>query len=366
MTEALSLTCSDASAQLRIGSVSTLSGVPVSTLRIWQTRYAAFSPSKTTGQHRLYTQADADKAALLRHLTENGHSIGGIARLDMPTLQRMAQHPLSPTAPRHSRLAHLDNEPGESLPVVLDAAQAPSIAVVGSGLVQRLQSAGFMRHAWEMRLTVVAEFADLAQAWERVAVLGQASQADNQTNAASQPALWLMRLNPLDDAACAQLASVRAAHPQTACVLLYSYGPQTVVQALRRMGCVVRREPLQDDELAELIQAVLTRAQAAGTDAKRLKGSAPDAAPVPPRKYADHTLQRVASLSGTIQCECPRHVAELIAQLANFEQYSQACLNKSPDDARLHVHLNRVSGTARALFEQALEMVARHEGIDLA
>jgi DNA-binding NarL/FixJ family response regulator len=223
-----------------------------------------------------------------------------------------------------------------------------------------------MRHAWEMRLTVVAEFADLAQAWERVAVVGQASQADNQTNAASQPALWLMRLNTLDDAACAQLASVRAAHPQTACVLLYSYGPQTVVQALRRMGCVVRREPLQDDELAELIQAVLTRAQAAGTDAKRLKGSAPDAAPVPPRKYADHTLQRVASLSGTIQCECPRHVAELIAQLANFEQYSQACLNKSPDDARLHAHLNRVSGTARALFEQALEMVARHEGIDLA
>ena len=365
MTEALSLTCSDASAQLRIGSVSTLSGVPVSTLRIWQTRYAAFSPSKTTGQHRLYTQADADKAALLRHLTENGHSIGGIARLDMPTLQRMAQHPLSPAA-RHSRPAHLDNEPGESLPVVLDAAQAPSIAVVGSGLVQRLQSAGFMRHAWEMRLTVVAEFADLAQAWERVAVVGQASQADNQTKAASQPALWLMRLNTLDDAACAQLASVRAAHPQTACVLLYSYGPQTVVQALRRMGCVVRREPVQDDELAELIQAVLARTQSAGTEAKTLHDSAPDAAPVPPRKYADHTLQRVASLSGAIQCECPRHVAELIAQLANFEQYSQDCLNKSPDDARLHAHLHRVSGTARALFEQALEMVARHEGIDLA
>ena len=365
MTKALSLTCSDAPAQLRIGSVSTLSGVPVSTLRIWQTRYAAFSPSKTTGQHRLYTQADADKAALLRHLTENGHSIGGIARLDMPTLQRMAQHPLSPAA-RHSRPAHLDNEPGESLPVVLDAAQVPSIAVVGSGLVQRLQSAGFMRHAWEMRLTVEAEFADLAQAWERVAVVGQASQADNQTKAASQPALWLMRLNTLDDAACAQLASVRAAHPQTACVLLYSYGPQTVVQALRRMGCVVRREPVQDDELAELIQAVLARTQSAGTEAKTLHDSAPDAAPVPPRKYADHTLQRVASLSGAIQCECPRHVAELIAQLANFEQYSQDCLNKSPDDARLHAHLHRVSGTARALFEQALEMVARHEGIDLA
>ena len=236
---------------------------------------------------------------------------------------------------------------------------------VGKALLLAAESLAAAHGKCRMDLTT-ARTNLMAQAWENVAVVGQASQADNQTKAANQPALWLMRLNTLDDAACAQLASVRAAHPQTACVLLYSYGPQTVVQALRRMGCVVRREPLQDDELAELIQAVLTRAQTAGTDAKRLKGSAPDAAPVPPRKYADHTLQRVASLSGTIQCECPRHVAELIAQLANFEQYSQACLNKSPDDARLHAHLHRVSGTARALFEQALEMVARHEGIDLA
>ena len=66
----------DAQTQLRIGSVSTLSGVPVSTLRIWETRHAAFCPAKTTGQHRLYTQADADKAAVLRYLTEHGHSIG--------------------------------------------------------------------------------------------------------------------------------------------------------------------------------------------------------------------------------------------------------------------------------------------------
>ena len=365
MTEAPSLTCTDTPAQLRIGSVSTLSGVPVSTLRIWQTRYAAFSPAKTTGQHRLYTQADAEKAALLRHLTENGHSIGGIARLDMPTLQRMAKHPLNPIS-WHNTPAQLHTGPGECLPPVVGAAQESAIAVVGSGLAQRLQSPGFKRHAWEMQLFVVAEFADLAQAWENVAVVGQSGQPEHQSMGEGPPALWLMRLNTLDDAACAQLASVRAAYPQTACVLLYSYGPQAVVQALRRMGCVVRREPVQDDELAELIQGVLARAQSAGTEAKTLHDSTPDAAPVPPRKYADHTLQRVASLSGTIQCECPRHVAELIAQLANFEQYSQDCLNKSPDDARLHAHLQHMSGKARALFEQALEMVARHEGIDLA
>ena len=84
------------------------------------------------------------------------------------------------------------------------------------------------------------------------------------------------------------------------------------------------------------------------------------------RKYSDQTLRRVAGISTNVLCECPRHVAEIIAQLASFEQYSHDCLNKSSEDAHIHAYLSSVSGSARALFESALEMVAQHEGIDLA
>ena len=38
---------------------------------------------------------------------------------------------------------------------------------------------------------------------------------------------------------------------------------------------------------------------------------------------------------------------------------------KSSEDAHLHAYLSSVSGSARALFESALEMVAKHEQIDL-
>ena len=48
-----------------------------------------------------------------------------------------------------------------------------------------------------------------------------------------------------------------------------------------------------------------------------------------------------------------------------LEQYSHECLNKSTEDAHLHAYLSSVSGSARALFESALEMVATHEGIAL-
>jgi hypothetical protein len=73
----------------------------------------------------------------------------------------------------------------------------------------------------------------------------------------------------------------------------------------------------------------------------------------------------VAGISTNVLCECPKHVAELIAQLASFEAYSQECLNKNTEDAHLHSYLRAISGSARSLFENALEKIAQHEGIDL-
>jgi len=58
-------------------------------------------------------------------------------------------------------------------------------------------------------------------------------------------------------------------------------------------------------------------------------------------------------------------VAELIMQLARFEQI-QLRLPEQIQRRRTHsCHLSAMSGTARAMFEDALEMVAQHEGIDL-
>jgi MerR family transcriptional regulator, light-induced transcriptional regulator len=58
-------------------------------------------------------------------------------------------------------------------------------------------------------------------------------------------------------------------------------------------------------------------------------------------------------------------VAEIIGQLGRFEDYSRDCLNQSPKDNELHAQLNTMAATARALFEDALRMVAAHEGISL-
>ena len=86
---------------------------------------------------------------------------------------------------------------------------------------------------------------------------------------------------------------------------------------------------------------------------------------VTPRRFDDAALTVIAGLSSTLACECPRHVAELLMQLSNFEAYSADCANRSPDDAELHAYLRRVAGASRAMFEAALERVARQEGLTL-
>jgi hypothetical protein len=157
----------------------------------------------------------------------------------------------------------------------------------------------------------------------------------------------------------ATLQSIIQKHKFAQTIVIYNFAPESVVQAMKFSGLMVRREPISDSELAELIQSVLfvdtARAQEFGTSGTVISS----------RKYSDETLTRVAGISTNVLCECPRHVAELIAQLASFEEYSQECLNRNADDAHLHAYLCSISGSARSLFENALEKIAQHEGIDL-
>ncbi|MEY4734303.1 MAG: HTH-type transcriptional repressor YcgE, partial [Pseudomonadota bacterium] len=109
----------------RIGAISALSGVPVSTLRVWEARHGAFTPAKSEGRHRLYSDEDALRASLIRQLTDNGHSISTLARLPATQL---------------NDLLHQQRNAGQrSRPQ--PAAQAPiTVAVVGVGMAARVAS----------------------------------------------------------------------------------------------------------------------------------------------------------------------------------------------------------------------------------
>lgn len=311
----------------RIGAVSKTTGIPVSTLRIWETRYGAFSPVKTEGKQRLFEEHDVSKAMLLKQLSGEGHAISTIAHLELDQLRRMRNvHP----APTH--------------PLSPDGAPL-TLTVVGLGLANRIESKKFASGLKQNKIKVAHVLMDLAAA--SAAVLQEPSQ------------VLLIKVNTLQTSVHATIQALIHKHRFAQTIVIYNFAPEAVVQAMKFSGVVVRREPISDSELSELIQSVLfvdtARAQEFGTSGTVIAS----------RKYSDETLARVAGISTQVLCECPRHVAELISQLASFEEYSQECLNKNADDAHLHAYLRSVSGSARTLFENALEKIALHEGIDL-
>jgi len=309
----------------RIGAVSRSAGVPVSTLRVWETRHRAFSPTKTQGQQRLYSEQDLAKARLLKQLSLEGHSISAIASLDLAHLRSLCQPPSahSPRAP--------------------DPHAALNTAVVGLGLANRIESITMAAAMGSHRCHVTAVFDDL--------------KAALQTTWETSTQVLLIKVNSLQDSVFADIQTLVAKHAFAQTVVLYHFAPEGVVQAMRRAGLVLRRDPIADAELAELLQSVLFSPMDAVP--QWASGAATQ------RKYSDQTLRRVAGISTDVLCECPKHVAELIAQLASFEQYSQECLNQNAEDAQLHAYLSAISGSARAVFENALERIAAHEGIDL-
>lgn len=68
---------------------SQLSGVASATIRAWEKRYNAVVPERADNKHRLYSEKDIEKLALLFKLTEIGQSIGKIAHLQLEELKQV-------------------------------------------------------------------------------------------------------------------------------------------------------------------------------------------------------------------------------------------------------------------------------------
>lgn len=329
----------------RSGAVARMANMPVATLRIWEQRYAAVQPTTAASGHRLYSPADVQRVLLLRQLTEQGHAIGSLAALDATQLQRVAKQ------------AALAPDPAARL-AGRKPAQAPGalrMVVVGPALAARLQ-----------RATVVGHLAHAAQ---RVAVFESLSEAARAgTGTAADLLLW--HAPDLRPELPAELLAARQACGAARVGVVYRFARSATTRALADAGMASLREPAEDDTLgawlASLEAGLPRRARRELKHAPAgPQPSGPAADKVPPRRYDDAVLTAIAGSSPTLACECPRHVAELLMQLSSFEAYSAGCIHRDAADAQLHAYLHQVAGASRALFEAALERVARHEGLPL-
>ena len=309
-----------------IGAVSRLTGLTDHTIRVWERRYSAVTAARAPNGRRQYTEADVQKLALLRQLTENGIAISRVAGDTVDELRHRV-HSLrelaADTEPRALRFAVL----GDFLPRQLREQEAAALDI---------RVADSSRERFE---------ADLHQQPIDVVVL-------------ERPVLDAETLDEMRQ----HLEGSGAAQG----VIVYSFGRSRDVSAAAEEGIVALRAPVGADELcdAAIRSASVARRvpRMAVADDEAL--SAPDiTAPVAARRFSPQQLANLSSIQTGVDCECPRHLAQLVSDLSAFEIYSDRCANRDDDEAALHRYLHRATAEARALVERALEKLAEAEGL---
>ncbi|HET8704870.1 MAG TPA: hypothetical protein VFM46_01105, partial [Pseudomonadales bacterium] len=143
----------------------------------------------------------------------------------------------------------------------------------------------------------------------------------------------------------------RATHVQ----VIYRYGRERDLQQLRQHGLRTWQAPVNGEEMVQALQQSLAvEAEPPATTES-----------IPPRQFSEDQLARLLQLNYRVECECPRHLSELISALGAFELYSNRCENRSPADARLHLEIYRRTAQARAIMEEVLAKVLQQEAIPL-
>jgi DNA-binding transcriptional MerR regulator len=310
----------------KIGAVSRLTGITPDTLRVWERRYAAVTPKRTAGGGRLYTTEDIARLKLIRRLVDKGDTISVVAGLSHDELQQRLSESRSDAA------VEVPSTPcrvviiGELLSLKLEAERDSLAGITLTASYDTLQA--FLAETGILEADVLV-----------------VEQPTLQAERAIQVTDWITRIN--------------ASHA----VIVYRFATREALEQLPRSKCTTLLAPvdpqtIQSHCLARVGQRA--RIQSEETDYTLVSGES-----APPRRYSDEMLARLAGMSTTIKCECPQHLAELIASLSAFERYSGECESRNLKDAELHAYLSTTTSNARHMFENALGLVIEAENIKL-
>jgi len=320
-------------ASLRSGTAARLAGLPVATLRVWERRYGVVPATRTDRGQRLYSSHDVARLRLLRQLTQRGHAIGSIAGLDLAPLQALGLG-----APASS---------SEAPASVMEAPVRARVVGVGAGLGARLAAC--------CKLVALREGLDDAEQRPPASVDPEASDLDPEIG----PDVLVVRVGSLHEAECARILALAAAWQARSTLVLYAFGTEANARSLRIAGATARREPIADIELLQTVRALGAASRAA--PAAPMPG--PADAQARPRRFSDEALAALANMPSPVECECLRHLSEIVGQLAAFERYSLDCPSTGAADADLHRQLSGLAGAARTQFENALQRVVTQAGL---
>ncbi|MES9991287.1 MAG: MerR family transcriptional regulator [Candidatus Thiodiazotropha sp.] len=310
----------------RIGAVSRLTGVAQDTLRVWERRYGTVVPTRSKAGRRIYSQDDISRLTLIKRLVDRGDAISSVANLTLEQLQARVTQAGTPTA-----MASMD-EPYR-------------LALLGDIQANKLAS--------ELRkdegLVVTALHQDKERFLEEVSGL----EVD----------LIILEYSTLMPVHVKEIGELLQKSGATRALIVYGFSNSPTLAQLESERIIPLRMPVAIPEIRRLCHTLHARPEVSSmstVEGVELSGD------IPPRRYNDAELAKVAAASVSVRCECPHHLVDIIASLSAFEEYSQQCEILNGDDAALHAMLHAATARARSIIEASLERVIEIDGIDLA
>ncbi len=318
------LTDTDIQGAYRIGAVARLTGISPDTLRIWERRYDIVEPRRTPKGGRLYSQKDVTRLTMIKTLVDQGYAISTVANLPAEELSRR----LNSTQPANlPPLGSGDHE----------------VCVVGQAISVRACNTEHMPPGLEL----AGAYTDL-----------EAFQ-DDETECDT----LVIELPFLDRPLAQELNTPELRKRAKRIIVIYAFSPSNIISQLQRYGLHTMRAPIALEHIWQQCQINQT---------KQLDWRPPEwnprvasNEPVPPKRFSRDQLAYLSSVTASLECECPQHMASIIEQLAAFEEYSARCEVQTRQDAAVHGYLHQMTARARWLMEVALERLAEVEDIRL-
>ncbi|NNC67113.1 MAG: MerR family transcriptional regulator [Gammaproteobacteria bacterium] len=318
----------------KIGAVSRITGIGSETLRAWERRYGAVTPSRTESGDRNYSRDDVAKLLLLKSLVDAGISIGTIAGLNTEQLKsRIDSDPIISIKGSNGKGKASDNEISH---VVLLGDSFPIRVLDGLPEVNGID--------------VVGIYEDIHEFEEKI-------------KSSKKPDIVVIERPTINQRTAVEIQKIREVSGAWHLILIYGFSSQEHIEQIQSSQTTVVRSSVDVQELARL--CIYHSGGSGKLPSLEVGSTLHFEQTIPARSFSYKQLAELSKLSKTIKCECPKHITELVRDLVAFEIYSAECQSENSKDAALHAYLHATTAQARSMLEESLSHLMRVEGISI-
>ena len=300
-----------------IGTVARLTGVKPDTLRIWERRYQLGASHKSPSGRRLFTQADLEHLQLVAALVASGTRIGEIASSGRRTLEML--------------LRSSGKGVQSDIPI-----RKPRILFVGDALCDWLEEhQGCLVHVDALLVRCMPAQLDISLVDAVGGIDGLVAECGALTAATS-----------------AMLSALAAALQTSNVLVLHRHSNERLLEELDQKGYTSSSFPPDPAFLAfHLTLSVAVKGAGLGAEnlVQLVQGK--------PRLFDERELSEARKVRSALDCECPRHITDLVRALGTFEEYSASCSAGNWRDASVHACIYAYTMQARWLMEKSLMLV---------